>query len=287
MTLLATSFSFSLRTEARLATGVVDRARGAAAAEAGLRRMMLHMAQRNVRALSAGTAEMTFDGIPVTVEATPENARIDLNAAPPALLEGLIARAAALSGEDVAADAVTDAIMDWRDNDDDPRPKGAEASDYEAAGRVMMPRNGAFLSVSELAQVAGVTPGLFAALRPLVTVHAWSPQVDPMSAPRDVLLSVPGLGEAEVDAFLAQRAEPDANRARLTRALQPAQRYLARASSVVYAITARADVDARIRVVRRAVVKFNANKQRPLSIVAWYHDALTPEPGQAPAEEEP
>ena len=271
VTLLAASFSFSLRTEARLATGLVERARAAAAAEAGIRRLMVHMSEMNVRALTPVRSSMPFDGLSVSLEAVPENGRIDLNAGPPPLIEGLVRQAALSSGENVEVATVTAAILDWRDADDNPQAQGAERSDYEAAGRTAFPRNGAFLSVSELSRVLGVTPALYRAMAPMVTVYAWSPQVDPMSASREVLLALPGLDAGRVDAFLAER-DAGAQARTAVATLGQAARYLSRTGSVVYRLSARATGEGGVVVQRSAVAKFNANRERPVSVLAWLAD---------------
>jgi general secretion pathway protein K len=284
LTLLATSFSFSLRTEARLTTALIERARAGAAAEAGVHRLMATLAGTDRRRFEALDARMHFDGMDVVLRMEPENARIDLNAAPAALLEGLVRRAAAGLAEDIDAGAVVDAILDWRDTDSVPRPRGAEASDYESAGLAMHPRNSALLSVSELSQVRGVSPELYQALAPLVTVYAWSPRVDALSASREVLLAVPGLAEASVQAFLAQRRE-DANPRRAMTLLAGAERYVASAGSGVFSLAARASGADGVNVSRRAVVKLTGSSTRPVSVLAWFEDAAAalPAPGdQAP-----
>jgi len=59
------------------------------------------------------------------------------------------------------ADSLAEAILDWRDTDDQPRPLGAERAWYAAAHRAL-PRNGPFADARELELVRGVdaVPGL-------------------------------------------------------------------------------------------------------------------------------
>lgn len=52
---------------------------------------------------------------------------------------------------------IADAIVDWRDQDDDPQPLGAEAGYYENLPIPYKIRNGPFKTVRELLQVKGVT----------------------------------------------------------------------------------------------------------------------------------
>lgn len=67
----------------------------------------------------------------------------------------------ALGVAPATSDSVRDAIFDWRDADDQPRPRGAERSWYKLRRRAM-PRNGPFANARELDLVRGVAsvPGL-------------------------------------------------------------------------------------------------------------------------------
>jgi hypothetical protein len=55
---------------------------------------------------------------------------------------------------------VADAIVDWVDADDDPRPTGAESSTYQGFAKPYRAKNGPLNSVDELLLVKGVTPQL-------------------------------------------------------------------------------------------------------------------------------
>jgi len=53
---------------------------------------------------------------------------------------------------------VADAIVDWIDDDDEPRPQGAEASWYLSSGSPYEPRNAFMRNIAELELVAGAYP---------------------------------------------------------------------------------------------------------------------------------
>jgi type II secretory pathway component PulK len=55
---------------------------------------------------------------------------------------------------------VADAILDWLDEDEDPRPFGAEQEHYSTLPTPYAPKNGPIDSVEELLLVRGVTPAL-------------------------------------------------------------------------------------------------------------------------------
>jgi type II secretory pathway component PulK len=103
------------------------------------------------------------------------------------------------------ADRLTQAILDWRDGDDLPRVNGAERDEYLAAGAAVLPANAPFGSIDELRHVLGMTPELFAAIRPLVTVRG-SGRINVNAAPEAVLLAVPTFTPAVAAELLRRRS---------------------------------------------------------------------------------
>jgi general secretion pathway protein K len=102
------------------------------------------------------------------------------------------------------ADRVTQAVLDWRDEDDLPRLNGAERDEYVAAGAAVLPPNRPFTSVDELRHVLGVTPELFAAARPYLTVTG-SGRINLNAAPEPVLIAVPTFTPAAAAELLRRR----------------------------------------------------------------------------------
>ena len=98
----------------------------------------------------------------------------------------------ASSVDPLAADAVSQSIMDWRDADDFRRLRGAERDEYIKADARELPRNGPFESVDELRFVRGVTRAMLETLTPRLTVFGTG-EVNVNKAPEPVLLSVPGM----------------------------------------------------------------------------------------------
>ncbi|WP_419827471.1 general secretion pathway protein GspK [Sphingomonas sp.] len=144
-----------------------QRARLEAAADAGvvLAVRALSMTERERRWAPDGRHRLRFDGIEIDVSLEDERGKIPLNAIDEQQARRMF-EAAGAEGE--ALDAVSDAFLDWRDPDGNPRPHGAEAAAYVGLGR--SPRNGPFRSMDELGGVRGVTPAMVARLRSAVTV---------------------------------------------------------------------------------------------------------------------
>ena len=91
-----------------------------------------------------------------------------------------------------AADALSQAILDWRDGDDFRRPRGAERDDYIKSGARELPSNGPFESVDELRFVRGMTPSIFEKIAPRLTVFG-DGEINVNEASEAVLLSIPGM----------------------------------------------------------------------------------------------
>ncbi|MGL4563657.1 MAG: type II secretion system minor pseudopilin GspK, partial [Halioglobus sp.] len=107
---------------------------------------------------------------------------------------------------------VTEAVADWLDRDLEPGPDGAEDDFYFALEPAYRSANRPMSSVSELRAVANVTPQLYRALEPWVSV--WPQQPAPLNihtAPATVLRSINADGDLsplsadEAQALLAQR----------------------------------------------------------------------------------
>ena len=153
-----------------------------------------------------------------------------------------------------------------------------EDPQYRASQRPFGARDGAFLSVAELNQILGVDSETYALLAPLVTVYSWAPQVDPMTASRQVLLAVPGLDPGTVDTFLTAREAWYANQDQTgdepvrvpIELLSPGARYLSRSESRVYTVDAEGELAGGVRANRRAVIQLTGDARKPYAIVAWF-----------------
>ena len=126
--------------------------------------------------------------------------------------DGLAAWMEYVAGTDPEqADALTGAILDWRDTDSDAQVNGAEDPDYRAAGMLYGAKDQPFSSVEELRQVLGMTPELYRTLAPALTVYSRRSKVNPIFAPRLVLLAVLELPEAQIDEYLDAKAEGESD----------------------------------------------------------------------------
>jgi general secretion pathway protein K len=256
LAVMAMDVLFSARRETRQGEDRLERARMAAAAEAGL----ALAAQALLRGAPADAAgPHAFDGSLIAVEIEAESGKVDLNLARVELLRAVIE---AVGESRAAAASLAAAIIDWRDNDDQPEPRGGiEAEGYRRLGRAVPPRDGELQSVSELADVYGMTPELLSRLTPVVTVHGRQAEPDPVVASPLVRRAMRGAAAAARQAGTLE-AEPEA-------APPPTP---GRGPS----LTGRA-FTLRIEVVRpnggwlrrEAVIRLSGNRRDPLWVHEW------------------
>jgi general secretion pathway protein K len=102
-----------------------------------------------------------------------------------------------------------DLIEDFRDPDDLQHVNGAEDNDYEDEGLEYGAKDAPFERIEELQQVLGMTPQLYEAMSRYLSVNSNSAGINPMLAPRQILM-VLAEGEAElVDDYIRLREESE------------------------------------------------------------------------------
>jgi general secretion pathway protein K len=267
LTVIASGFAFSMRSEALGARNALELARARAAADGALERAAYELERPRLPAswVANGAAHSWQDGdVTLTVVAVDETARIDLNAAPEGLLRSMLL---SVGVEDQRAQQLAEAIEDWRDPDDLKHPNGAEEADYRAAGLGYGPANAPFESTADLARVLGMTADIYARVIPIVTVYSRQPGINPATASREVLLALPNVTPDAVDLFISQRdAARDAGQA--MPAFPAAQAFMSGAVQV-WRVSAVAQLPDGVTFAREAVLRPSPDPQRPLIALAW------------------
>ena len=275
LTVIASGFAFSMRSEIVAARNALSLSRARAAADGAVERTLYELGRpRLTDAWTADGARHVWkdDDIDIVTTAVDEAARIDLNFANETLLKGLLMSSGGL--DDPTATRVLDAILDWRDADDLKRPNGAEEADYRAAGLTYGPANAPFETVGELARVLGMTPALYARVAGSLTVYSRQAGINPQTASRDVLLAIQGATAEIVDDFIARRTEARENK------LPPPAFPLAQAfgggSIPVWRVHAEATLPDGVTFVREAVLRPTNDARRPMLALAWTEGARMP-----------
>ena len=211
------SFSYATKVETSATMTFRDAAAERFLAEGGLERALIELKLRKVNPNPANEDARPWrtDGIPnrfdtdhgiAFVRITAEAGKIDINKSPETILKNLVL---AIGVKPDDADIIVDSIEDWRDADNLHRLHGAEDEYYGSLNPPYKAKNADFESIEELLLVRGVTQeilygtGKAPGLADFITLYAESDKINVSAAPREVLLSLPGMTPEMADAVIA------------------------------------------------------------------------------------
>lgn len=222
ITVVTLQFSLDARERRTLGLAAAERGQARAAAAGALAMMQarldyaLRTAPRgrgNVAALRSSdpwlgvdslySGPLLVDSISVDVRASDLGAQLNVNTLTEDELRtffGFLLRNAGL------ADQLAQAILDWRDADDMPRPRGGERDQYLKEGLLSVPANAQFREVDDLLQVRGMTPEILTSAKPFLTTRA-AATINLNTAPPEVLRVLPGMSDAILATILGLRAQ--------------------------------------------------------------------------------
>lgn len=226
ISVLAVSFSASIRTEVDAARNVVEQKQCYYMARAGVEyavyeillaqsafagaQQALNQDPESIPPVMTGRLSLQLGGGTAEVELIEESGKINVNFAPDHLIFNLLIM---VGVPEEQADVITDSIGDWKDPDDSVRPFGAEADFYLSLEPPYYPRNGPLAVPEELLMVQGVTPVIFYGKRGLSDTgepveyygiqkyfttfsSGRESRINVKSAPIPVLAAIPGLDYA-------------------------------------------------------------------------------------------
>lgn len=268
LSLLGLSYAHTNRAEIQLTRTAMNQAQARAIARAGIQ-LALHDLLRPPKNRQFPVDGRQFSPTSgTTLRVMDESGKIDLNKASKALLQSLLSNV--LEDAD-RVNAITDAILDWRDGDNAKRLNGAEDDDYSRNAYGYEAKDGPFNSIGELALVMGMDQSLYSRLQTLITVHSMQARVRLSSAPRSVLLSLPDMTEDRVDTIMQTRAsDPNASLAPLLP--DTVRPYVFSAGyGNVFNITSEANINGMISRTR-AVVLMKRSGNSPVTFLDWQED---------------
>jgi len=283
MATLAAGFATDTRTESRLARNHLENARAEALADAGV-----HHAARRLYGRDPATPwretrtryRFNLGGGRVSVELEDEEGKVDLNYAPPELLEGLML---AVGADPDTAGTLAARIQDYRDPDQDPMPLGAEDDDYFAAGLEHEAKDAPLLTRNELLLVLGMSEELYRRLLPHVTIFSASEAVDPLRASPTVLRAIPGMTEDAVELLLSLGPEEDPYDVLDEEVLIAAEAYFLFSNESIFMVRSTGESEHGGIFVREAVIELIGEQDRPFLVHDWRRGQLPP-PGAATGE---
>jgi general secretion pathway protein K len=170
LALLAAQVTGAGRAETRLAASLREGAQLQAAADAAVYETIWHMLDGGGDFWTPGAMTRVLDeaGGRVVVSVIDERGKLDVNQSPPTLLQALFT---VLGADRTTAQAAGNAIADWRSA----QPAGNDtdsplAPTYRTEGRLWGPPGQEFQRLDELKLVLGVSPALYEASLPYLTL---------------------------------------------------------------------------------------------------------------------
>jgi general secretion pathway protein K len=302
---IAFSLAATIRGETERAGATFDGVRAGYLAEGAVRRGILYVLWGPYNALPDGTSRYYTRGIPrihmefptgaAQVDIVPERAKLNVNSSPP---EDLLRLLLAMGTPPLQAQAITEAIVDWRT----PAPPGA-AGPLDHYYLSLIPsfraRHASFEQIEELLLVRGMTPELFygsyeadqqgrliprGGLRDCLSVYGSAGAVDVNTAHTAVLAAV-GVHPVAITAIMNRRAAmPFRTMEEVAMSSGGAAR-LGIGGNSMYTVRAVARLrlqDGTLSETRRSVsalVKYlPPDHARPYDIIRWYENDWTPGP---------
>ncbi|GAP67136.1 type II secretion system protein K [Mizugakiibacter sediminis] len=272
--ILLGGFAAMARTEIVQARYQRDHAEARYAAEAGLARAVAALRENDParRWIPDGRPyTFRFEEAEVRVEVTDESGKLDLNAADAPALRRLFAAAGA---DPARAEALADAVLDWRDADDLVRAHGAEAEAYRRAHLPYGPRNGPFVTLDELRRVLGMDAELYRRVSPALTLWSGRNLPNPAYASALALQALGGIDAARAAGLVTARRQPEAAQqglAPLLGDLPGAAALMAAGSSFTHSIRAEATLPDGARAVLHATVRLQGGLAGapPYVVLRW------------------
>lgn len=205
LAILLGGYAALAHTEGLQSTYQFQQARAHYAAEAGLMRAIyaLQAPNMNDRWIADGRLyPFAFDDSKVGISIIAENGKVDINAATPDILANLFIAAGVDQNH---AGELAQSVINWRSFAVSPQQAAERKAAYTAAGRDYGPRSGPFASLDELQMVLGMSPALYEAIAPYITIWSGRTSPDPNTAPLLDLATLPGMNMQQAQAMIANR----------------------------------------------------------------------------------
>lgn len=178
LTLMAGSFAMTMRRDSSVSFAIKSNAEALAQAESGIimAQFMLMQPDPELAWQADGRVYQLFNpGAEVRIRILSESGKVDINSSNETQLAALIN---SIVYDDWQQQQLLNAILDWRDADDDTRTQGAERRQYRMAGLSYGPSNAAFQSVEDLMLVLGMNEAIFNDLQPFITIYSGQAEID-------------------------------------------------------------------------------------------------------------
>ncbi len=218
------SFSVMMRSETYATLAFREGMEKKFLAEAGIERGIIEIFYRNLyrgqEMLEEDRQVWRTDGTPYTIPLSngqftikilDDSGKIDINTLSD--LSGIILKNLLLNSgvSEQEASSIVDSILDWKDADDFKRLNGAESDYYMSLPKPYKAKNAKFDTLEELLLVKGMNPEILfgdnekKGIIDFLSVYSNSAAISITSAPREVLVAIPGFTPEIADEIITKR----------------------------------------------------------------------------------
>ncbi len=260
--LMALTMINATRSSTIMATAEIDRAKLTAAADAGIAiavhgLMLKDPAQR--WSIDGNIRRERFERATLEIIVEDERGKIALNLINKSEVEAMFAE---FGLQGIELETAVDSFLDWRDEDDDPRPRGGEFELYKE--KRIKPRNGELRTLGELAMINGIGPELAKRMAPFVTVNFGTGEFDPRYA-SELAIRVSNINEIGNGLFATPESEAE-KLARKVEALRTRRSDSLIGRPLTIRVTAKQPPDRSAQ--RTAIIELTGSEVRPFVIRA-------------------
>ncbi|RXH08736.1 type II secretory protein PulK [Bradyrhizobium guangzhouense] len=244
-----------------------DRLQADALMNAGLELTAYRLtAQSEAARPTSGTFNARVGAGRIAVTFRSEAARIDLNAAPKAMLIGLMTTGLGVSAAD--APDYADRILAWRSSTE-PGQDNPEDSYYRTLGASYLPRHAPFQNADELWLVRGIPPNVIERMLPFVTVFSNMRTVNVLDAAPQVVAALPGMTPETLQRLLRDRADPGVDPQSLVGLAGSASATIEGAKA--YRVTVAAEAPSHRQSSAEIVILLLESGDEPYRVLSWHN----------------
>lgn len=267
LSIIAMMISQSVRTDVKLTAHYKGQLQADTLAESGIwLAAIMAVEKRTLKfkgkaiKLDGTSYDVPDDNGELKVSLQSEDGLIDLNQVPEDVLKGLLS-----THEE--PQAITEAILDWRDADKLRRLKGAENIEYQKLGVNYEPANANFNSIEQLHYVSGMNEEVYKSIKPYLTVFSGRSKIDITTAPEGVLKALPGATDAWIKGVMKERAE-DRWSVNLDSIPIEMKEFVGQGEDEFIRIHSRAQVQSAIANIT-CIIQMKSSKNQPFTVVSW------------------
>lgn len=247
---MVASFGATARSGAQLMTSEVQISKANAALDGALEIAAAHLIDTNDKARwtpSPKARNLALGGFNIAITVSDPNGLLDINKAKKDTLARFLT---SFAGSEQRAADVAQAIVNAREG-----RRGNNSGDQSSP----------FIDVSQLHRIPGVTPSLYTAIAPYLTVYSRNGSINPLTAPNQVLAAIPDLDED----LIGRLQNPSANSSndRLQRLSNAAQSALSEDFGPAYSITIVA-TRSKFQAARTYVIATGLDQDSPYRLIS-------------------